>query len=144
MTPWRSRAGHLAPLVLALFVSGVAIPRPGLYFHVHAGGDHVHVHDEDATHVGHEHHHEAAHQHHHQDQLGRGAGVETELEAPEPADLGHWHTQHPFHRVVPIVPALLIRASLITAVPAERVADVPASGVRFAYARGPPLPSVVS
>ena len=144
MTPWRSRAGHLAPLVLALFVSGVAIPRPGLYFHVHAGGDHVHVHDEDATQVGHEYHHEAVHHHHHQDHLAGGAGVETELEEPEPADLGHWHAQNLFHRVVSIAPAPLILASLITAVPAEPVADAPESGGRFACARGPPLPSVVS
>src|SRR5215470_12385996 len=36
----------LVSAVMALLILRLAEPRPGVYFHDHAGGDHVHVHDD--------------------------------------------------------------------------------------------------
>jgi len=102
MRQWRSHITRLASATLALFVALVAVPRPGLVFHVHAGGDHAHVHDDEDLHgAPHESDHEALHHHH-----AHGYGVG--FEEPDPPELGHWHTQSPFQRAVtPASPTLL-------------------------------------
>lgn len=51
MRRFRGQLALLVPAVMALFVLRLAEPRPGLYFHQHAGGDHAHAHAESgATH----------------------------------------------------------------------------------------------
>src|SRR2546430_13694895 len=86
----RPRLERLASATLAAFVATVAVPRPGILVHHHAGGTRAHVHldggsgapDDDRGDDDHDH------------ALGPG---ETALEARVPAEGWHAHAQHPFH-----------------------------------------------
>jgi hypothetical protein len=101
MSRWRGRISVLSLATILLFTASIAVPRTGLVFHVHAGGEHLHVHDDfpivsDHAHASHLHHHT------HTDHLGARNSEVPELEAPDGDDAGHWHVQSPFHRAASV------------------------------------------
>ena len=128
LTPW-------ALATLAVVLATAALPRPGLYYHHHAGGSAAHVHpDEDG--VGHgdphedghahahadgNHHHSAHHAHHHPDTPIPGrhassahadAAHATIGSTDGTEDTGHWHTQNPAcHILLPQAPRLVARCA---------------------------------
>ena len=148
MKRWRVHICRFTPLAVLLFACGVALPRQGLVFHQHAGGDHFHVHGdelageehESAEHHEHAHHHDdaAVHDHHGSAQDHDDAA----FEAPEPVHLGHWHSQNPFHRVIALGLATLVTASAVTAVAPDVPRDVRARWLLPDRARGPPPTTV--
>jgi len=156
MKRWRVRTCRFTPAVVLLFVAGVAVPRAGFVFHTHVGGDHFHVHADELAGDGHdddhEHQHEHHHHHHDHDHPGRAAvhhdhGAVTEhagaaFEAPEPGHVGHWHSQHPFHRVVPACLTPLGFPSNFVAIAATVRVEFPALPLVASRARAPPEPSV--
>ena len=134
-SPRRLRSRALA--VLALFAATNALPRPGLYSHHHAGGDHAHVHpwgedayggdDDDGDHA---HAHALA-----DDRPG--------LEDADGDHALHVHSQAPFqHTTKPAGPSLEVTALVhfLLATPALPTGVEPAPS---AFARGPP-PSAAS
>lgn len=148
MKRWRVRICRFTPLAVLLFASGVAVPRQGLVFHQHEGGDHFHVHGDEISgeaheleeRHGHEHHHEHdAPPHHH------GAGLDHDdaaFEAPDAVHLGHWHTQDPFHRVVVAAPITPLTVLAVERTAADLPEDVAARPLPPYRARGPPKTSV--
>jgi hypothetical protein len=128
-SPRRLRSRALA--ILALFAATNALPRPGLYAHHHAGGDHAHVHpwgedaygdDDDGDH---DHDHAAA-----DDRPG--------FEDADGDHGLHVHSQAPFQQSAkPEAPSLavatLVRRLLVS--PALPTGVEPAPS---AFARGPP------
>lgn len=137
MRRWHKRFSHFTPAALALFVASIAVPRSALYFHVHAGGDHIHVHDHDEEGPAHDHDLLDGHHHpHHADEL-------PEIEAPESPELGHWHTQTPFHRVAPATVFRLASVQRIVLLPVA--ADLTFRGISAVchHARGPPRSALV-
>lgn len=141
MTKWRAQIRHLAPASTALFVFSLTLPRAGLVYHEHAGGEHFHVHAEDGARDGahdhrHHHHHHAQHAH------TPPAAHQVELETTEPPDLGHWHTQSPFHRAIsPVTPAL-IRVPIVDR--GHPTVDLGMGEIHphRSRARGPPSPPI--
>ncbi len=145
----RARLAEWVALALALFVSSITTPRAGLYFHHHAGGEHLHVHLDgndtahDDAHHRHDHdaaaaHHHHHHAHHHTFGVGRAAPSGPGIEAPDDDGTGHWHAQDFFHRAVPpIIFAAHHRddASVIHIWPKHSLVDRPTLPVRV---RGPP------
>lgn len=113
----RGRLPLLIPAVMALFVLRLAEPRPGIYFHAHAGGDHAHVHAaetsgwDDALLDLHSHSHPHSHPQDH-DHVHAVAIAETlatpalpvpftagpRLTSPGEHSGAHWHTQSVFDR----------------------------------------------
>ena len=131
----RVRLAAWAALAVGLFVSAIATPRAGLYFHLHAGGDHRHVHvdGEDHEHVDGEPHHHEHHAHRADDTANRPA-----IEAPDDAGTGHWHSQDFFQRAVTpaVVAARQAEAvEVVRARPELARVDRPALPIRV---RGPP------
>jgi hypothetical protein len=132
-SPRRLRSRALA--VLSLFAATNALPRPGLYAHHHAGGDHAHVHPwgEDAY-ADDDHDHDHAH-----------AAVDDRpgFEDADGDHALHVHSQAPFQQSTkPAAPSLalatLVRSILVSSALPTGVEPAP-----FAFARGPP-PSDVS
>lgn len=137
MTGWRFRNPRAVRGALCLFIASVAVPRPGLFFHVHVDGDHVHVHDDspgaEEPHGG---NHDSLHHHHSDD--GTLTDPDAEIEAPEPAHLGHWHWQSPFHRVAPVAFILLDRSELVQRISRTSERDSAVGSLFSAHARAPP------
>ena len=141
MKAWRTQLPHLMPLVAVLFATGVAVPRPGLVFHVHAGGDHVHTHGEELAGEEHDADHEHEEHHHHHDGGTVADHDDAGFEAPDPVHLGHWHSQYPFQRtVVPTLTTLATAATVVT-LQLDVQADLPATPLLPDRARGPPWPA---
>lgn len=135
----RARLVEWTPAALALFVATVATPRAGLFFHVHADGDHVHVHaDGDGQH---DHGAEPFHIHHdqHHDHVVAHDDEEPELEAPDHDETGHWHSQNRFQRALAPTPIGATGIQIIRRarpLPEYAAVDRP---ILCAHARGPPL-----
>jgi hypothetical protein len=131
----RTRLATWAGLALALFVWSIATPRAGLYFHLHAGGDHRHVHvdGEDHDHAGGDPHHHDHHAH-----LADDSANQPAIEAPDDDGTGHWHSRDFFQRAV--TPAVVAArhaeaVEVVRARPERARVDRPALPTR---ARGPP------
>lgn len=148
MQRMRARLAEWAALALALFLSSIATPRAGLYFHHHASGDHLHVHLDGEDHDGgHDHHHDHdvgdPHHHHHHAQHHRThlAGCTANgpvIEAADDDGTGHWHSQDFFHRAVS--PAVFAgqhaeSVQVVHVLPKRPVVDRLALPIRV---RGPP------
>jgi hypothetical protein len=148
MKRWRLRISRFTPVAVLLFAAGVAVPRQGLVFHQHAGGDHFHVHGDELTGEEHESaaHHDHNHdQHHavaHHDHGAAGDDDDVAFEAPEPVHLGHWHSQPPFHRVVARALATLIRVFAVMAIATDVQVDADARPLLPDRARAPPAATV--
>ena len=128
----RPRIERLAPATLAAFVATVAVPRPGVVVHHHAGGTRAHVHlggsgapDDDHGHDDHDY------------ALRPG---ETAFEAPEPIEGWHAHAQHPFHLAARPAAVRLVRVESVAAVRPTPHATPLAARPRATRARAPPLP----
>jgi hypothetical protein len=93
------RLVRLAPLALASFVAGVAVPQASFVAHDHAGGGAPHVHLEPLA-VAHEHDHDGPHHPAHAAApVAHGAAVH---------GTQHVHWQQPFQRVhVPAPPRVV-------------------------------------
>ena len=150
MKCWRAGISRFTPLAVLLFALGVAVPRPGLVFHVHAGGDHVNVHGDDLADGGHDSddHHAHGHHSHSADRAEahhHGAVADCDdaaFEAPEPVHLGHWHSQSPFHRVLAPAVSTLVTVLSVVAVAADAPVDIFATPRFPRRARGPPAATV--
>jgi hypothetical protein len=138
----RARLTEWSVLALALFASSVATPRAGLYFHHHAGGDHLHVHLDDGDH---DHDHDATeqqhHDHHHHGHLAQAAANSPAIAVPDGDGTGHWHSREVFHRAV--APALFTghyreTVHVAPSLPEPAAVDRPALPIRV---RGPPRPA---
>jgi hypothetical protein len=115
---------RLALAVTALFVVNVAVPRAGMFYHEHPGGEHAHVHADDGSGLsdlledywhGHDHHHDHPHHAAASDRQAIDAAAPARdgarpcatIETDDGAGNGHWHEQQQFHRaVVAAVPLL--------------------------------------
>ncbi len=144
MKCWRVRISRFAPVAVLLFAAGVAVPRQGLVFHEHAGGDHFHVHGDELT--GDEHHAVThhAHQHHH-GSAAHAATIDHDgaaFEAPEPVHLGHWHAQNPFHRVLSPALTTLVAVFALAGIAAVLPRDTLSRSLLAQRARGPPTATV--
>jgi hypothetical protein len=106
---------RLVLTVTALFVLNVAVPRAGVLYHQHPGGEHAHVHTDDGSGLtdlleeywhGYDHHHDHPQPAHLSDAYGtdpagrspHGVASATTIENDDGA--GHWHEQQQFHRAV--------------------------------------------
>jgi hypothetical protein len=142
--------------VTALFVLNIAVPRSGVFYHQHPGGEHAHVHTDDGSGLtdllqeywhGHDHHHDHP-QHAHltneaygTDPYGgspHGVAWSATIENDDGTGSGHWHEQQQFHRaVVAAVPFLAVGAPTSACAPIA-----PALHTQVAAherrARGPP------
>jgi len=130
---------RVAPAVLAFFLAGVAVRRPGVLVHHHAGGaeDHVHA-DVDAPDHGPDHDDGDDDHHHH------GAGLapgESALEAPDPTDVWHAHWQHPFQLAAREAVPRPARSESIAAAARPVPATPAVAPPRRPEARAPPSPS---
>ena len=143
----RARLAEWAALALTLFVSSIATPRAGIYFHHHAGGDQLHVHLDGEDHDRDDHHdadepqHHHHHAHHNNIHLAGAAADDPVVAAPDDDDPGHWHSQDVFQRAV--APALFAAqhgeaVAVVHALPKRAVVDRPALPIRV---RGPPRPA---
>ena len=130
---WRLNLARLSPVALAAFVSAVLIPRPGVFVHVHADGDHLHVHADDHT-ADRGHH---PHGHHHRRHIA-AAAVPAHAKVLEASDLSHWHTQDLFHRVRPAGCVTITRAWVVVARVREAVQQALDAPSLHAQARAPP------
>jgi hypothetical protein len=132
-SPRRLRSRAL--VVLALFAATNALPRPSLYAHRHAGGDHAHVHawGEDAY-AGDD----------HDDDHARAAADDRPGLEDADGDHGlHVHSQAPFQpSTKPAAPGLAL-TPLVRCVPVSAAIPTGVEPVPSAFARGPP-PSVAS
>ena len=143
MKRWRVRICRFTPIAVLLFAAGVAVPRQVLVFHAHAGGDHFHVHGDELTGEEHdaaaqharEHHHGSAAAHPHAAAVDHDGAA---FEAPEPVHLGHWHAQHPFHRVVAPAVTTLVAVFAIASIATVIPLDVLIRLLPPDRARGPP------
>ena len=129
-SPRRLRSRALA--VLALFAATNALPRPGLYAHHHAGGDHAHVHPwgEDA----------------YEDDDVREYVPADDRPGFEDADGDHGlhvHSQEPFQQTTKRAAPSLVLTTLVRCLFASAALLTGVEPAPFALARGPP-PSVVS
>ncbi|HXQ22105.1 MAG TPA: hypothetical protein VN812_10570 [Candidatus Acidoferrales bacterium] len=146
MMQWRACIRAITPAALALFVALTAIPRAGLIYHVHAGGEHFHVHAEDLEAAAHEHydhdagdpHHHHHHAHHDRTHLAGCTANGPVIEAADGDGTGHWHSQNFFQRAVsPGVFAAQHAESVqvVQGSPEPAPVDRPALPIRV---RGPP------
>ena len=145
----RAQLTGFSSAIAALFALSIAVPRAGLYYHEHVGGDHAHVHADDESALaeiladyrhGHDHDHR-----HVDDPHARLSGsapahpaVSAALARDDGPSTGHWHSQDFFQRAVsPAVFAAQHPESVQTlpASPEPAPVDPPALPVR---ARGPP------
>jgi hypothetical protein len=152
----RSQLARLTPAVAALFALAIAVPRAGLLYHDHPGGEHAHVHPDDGNAIAdllaeylhdHEHGHDADHEHthpaHHDAHVGhrdpRSSGSPSAaLESDSGSATAHCHEQDRFHRAVvpraPFIPAVTSADASLCPAPALSI-HVAARTLR---ARGPP------
>jgi hypothetical protein len=126
-------------VVLALFVGGNALPRPSLYAHHHAGGDHVHVHPwgEDVVAEASHHHDEddvAGHHHHHD--AGRTDGPV--FDEPDGDHGVHVHWQAPFQHAARTQAPPVVRVAVVRRVDAAAPLASGGAGTPRASARAPP------
>jgi hypothetical protein len=148
----RAHLTGFSSAVAALLVLTIAVPRAGLYYHEHVGGDRAHVHPEDESGVaelladywqhrhGHDHTH-LAHAHHHLTSADPAHPSGSELERDDRPSTGHWHSQDFFQRAV--APALFAAqhaesVQVAEALPEPAPVDRPALPIRV---RGPPRPA---
>jgi hypothetical protein len=142
----RLHLSRLGPWVALMFALGTGVPRPGVYAHSHAGGDHVHVHGDDlgglaelfaswcsAAGVAPNDHH-GAHEHAHD----RRPGIEDD-DGPSTT---HWHHQDTFQRVAIAAAPPVVSGTAIAWRPAHRPVRCPRAPSRDLRARGPPLSAV--
>ena len=136
----RSRTSLVSQPVLIVFLATVVVPRPGLFFHEHTGGERFHVHAEDPDAEVREHDREH-HQHHAHDAHAVGAEThQVEIEATDSLELGHWPTQSPFHpAVAPAAQALQSPFGTVAA-PADSGRGIVEGRALLSHARGPPPP----
>jgi len=133
LSPCRLRSRALA--VLALFATTSALPRPGLYAHHHADGDHAHVHPWGEDAFG----HDDDDDHDHVPAADGSPGFED----PDATHATHVHSQAPFQASTkPDGP----RVAVTTVVRGLVASPALATGVEplpWTFARGPP-PHVAS
>ncbi len=154
----RAHLAQLGAITAALFALNVGVPRAALFYHSHAGGDHLHVHpDEDGAaeliaeldeHHHHHHHHGhgdggAAHEHAtaaaHQPRVATSdPTAPVALQHDGGPTTGHWHRQDHFQRALAAAPTLVA-----TCTPLIWLRDTVPNGVgrisaRELRARGPP------
>ena len=123
-SPRRLRSRALT--ILALFAATNALPRPGLYAHQHAGGDHAHVHPwgEDAF---------ADHDH-----AARGADGGPGFEDADRDHGLHVHSQAPFQLTARSGAPRLVFKAFGRGVLASPPVSTGVGQVPSAFARGPP------
>ena len=133
----------LSPVLAGVFALCVTAPRPELFYHRHAGGEHVHVHADGVAEEPWLHEffselrdrHRHSHQHDHQHRTGLQA-------ADHGHAAGHWHHPQRYQRgLVASVAAPTLSSPLQPLPPASppRAARIVAVDV---HARGPPLPAL--
>jgi len=133
----RARLGLWTTPALLLFVGTTTIPRVGLYFHHHSGGDHLHVHaDDDHDHDAIDAPHGDAHHHSH---LTRIAPTVPEIEIPDGDGTGHWHAQDFFQRATSPTVAPGPHDTSLRPAPAPPAATSVDQPTLVARVRGPPL-----
>jgi hypothetical protein len=144
MKQWRTRISCFTPATLGLFLASLTVFRPGLFFHTHAGGDHIHIHDEEVGERAKQDHHAPAHGHHaHHHEAAHHAPNLPVFEAPDDDDaLGHWHTQNPFHRLASVALQGVLHMERVGPAPVPAHSDCIAAEVAASRARSPPLPIV--
>ena len=159
MTRRTAQDTRLALAVTALFLLNVAVPRAGMFYHEHPGGEHAHVHTDDGSGLadlledywhGHDHDHHHDHPQHATardgcgtESTGTGNGSCTQsgvtIETDDGAGNGHWHEQQQFHRAVvgavPLLDICLAAEAAPKHAPSLRT-HVAALDLR---ARGPPV-----
>jgi hypothetical protein len=137
MCRWRTRVLEATPTALVVFLATSAAPHAGLFFHVHADGEHFHVHAEDVD-AGLEPHHHGQHHHVRHLHVAGAHAQDVGIEATDTPTLGHWHAQSPFHRVVVPAPTTLQWAQIAACQPSRIDLGVGVTPRCRRQARAPP------